>query len=506
MPRTLTCLSLLLGCGLLLAANRLTDRPAKSDLPLGEAQNYAQQLNFAINEVVKTYVRPAQPSDRDARTPTGKDLAGAALEGLYEAARVPMPASLSARVQKAANEQQLVELIGQTRQSLGNPEGLRGSSALLVSLRSMTRLLDAHSVVVSGEEVDRGAANDLNQGVGLEVKPGAVPLTVTAVAPGGPAQRAGIRPGDRITHIDGRQADTVRWVQTQARLGNGAVIVQASTARHRVELTLLRPGTKGPRKVTLEQQDFRPETVLGVARKDDNSWDYLVDKRHKIAHVRLATLTQGTTDELAGVLTSLKAEGMRGLILDLRWCPGGFLDQAVEVPRLFLSRGTVCTFKGRDDPRTAKAGHGDFVDFPMVVLVNGETSGGAELIAAALQDNKRAAVAGQRTLGKASVQTMLPMPVNNTYIKVTSGVFVRPNGKNLHRFPDSKPADDWGVRPDAKLEFRVSADLGRQLREAWLLQTLRPGSSNEALLLDDPEKDPQRQAALEGLLFNLFSR
>ena len=97
------------------------------------------------------------------------------------------------------------------------------------------------------------------------------------------------------------------------------------------------------------------------------------------------------------------------------------------------------------------------------------------------------------------MQIVLPLPDNN-YLKVTSGVFVRPNGKNLHRFPDSKPADDWGVHPDPKLECRMSPDLGRQLREAWLLQTLRPGSSNEALLLDDPEKDPQRQAALDGVL------
>jgi len=500
MQRTLTCLSLLLFGGLVLAASRLTDGHAKSDLPMAEAQSYAQQLNYVIagqSGIVNSYV---PPTDRDASPPSGKDLAAAALEGLYEAARVPMPASLPARVQKTANEQELVELLAQTRRGLGNPEALRGSNALLVSVRAMTRRLDPYSVVVSGEEVDRGAVNDVSQGVGLEVKPGTVPLTVATVAPGGPAQRAGIRPGDRITHIDGRRADTVDWIRTQVRLGEGGVVVQATSATQRVGLTLVRPGSTGPRKVTLESQTFRPETVLGVARKEDNSWDYLIDHKEKIAHVRLATLAHGTADELAGVLTALKAEGLRGLILDLRWCPGGFLDQAVEVPRLFLSGGTICTFKGRDDRRTAKAGHGDFADFPMVVLVNGETSGGAELIAAALQDNQRAAVAGQRTLGKASVQILVPLPVNNSYLKVTSGVFVRPNGKNLHRFPNSKPADDWGVRPDPKLECRMSADLGRQLREAWLLQTLRPGSSNEALLLDDPEKDPQRQAALDGVL------
>src|SRR5262249_42546930 len=118
---------------------------------------------------------------------------------------------------------------------------------------------------------------------------------------------------------------------------------------------------------------------------------------------------------------------------------------------------------------------------------------------AALQDNNRAVVAGQRTLGKASVQSMMALPAGGMGFKLTTGTFQRPNGKNLHRFPDSKPSDDWGVIPDSKYEFRVSADLSRKLQEWWLLQTLRPGSSNEALPLDDPVADPQQQAALKML-------
>jgi carboxyl-terminal processing protease len=84
-------------------------------------------------------------------------------------------------------------------------------------------------------------------------------------------------------------------------------------------------------------------------------------------------------------------------------------------------------------------------------------------------------------------------------LKLTSGTFERPSGKNLHRFPDSKPADDWGVRPDADGECRVSPELGRRLREWWGRQSLRPGASNERLPLDDPSADPQRQAAVEAV-------
>jgi C-terminal processing protease CtpA/Prc len=109
-------------------------------------------------------------------------------------------------------------------------------------------------------------------------------------------------------------------------------------------------------------------------------------------------------------------------------------------------------------------------------------------------------VAGQRTLGKASIQTMLGLPVPDAGLKLTSGTFLRPSGKNLHRFPDSRSGDDWGVRPDAKAECRQSPELNRQLKEWWMLQTLRPGTSNEALPLDDPGADPQRETARQALL------
>jgi carboxyl-terminal processing protease len=102
-------------------------------------------------------------------------------------------------------------------------------------------------------------------------------------------------------------------------------------------------------------------------------------------------------------------------------------------------------------------------------------------------------------LGKGSVQTPRPVPGGAFFMKLTTGTFLRPSGKNMHRFADSKPADDWGVRPDAGLESRVSPTLGKQLKEWWLLQTLRPGPATEILPLDDPCHDPQRQDAVQAL-------
>jgi carboxyl-terminal processing protease len=212
-------------------------------------------------------------------------------------------------------------------------------------------------------------------------------------------------------------------------------------------------------------------------------------------------LSEGTGEELEEVLIRLQAQGIRGLILDLRWNPGGYFNEAIASARLFLGEELITRVKTLREHReyTGKRDV-NFLNFAMIVLVNGQTSGGAELMAAAFQDNNRALVAGQRTLGKASVQTTKPLRVANLGIKLTSGTFIRPSGKNLHRWPDSGRIDEWGVLPDPKLEFRISADADRQLREWYLWQTLRPGPSKEVLPLDDPAADPQRQAAWKALV------
>jgi carboxyl-terminal processing protease len=218
--------------------------------------------------------------------------------------------------------------------------------------------------------------------------------------------------------------------------------------------------------------------------------------------VRLAALGNGTAAEVREVVAGLRAAGMRGLILDVRWCPGGYLREAVNVAALFLGECNVATVRtrGEEDKLFPSTAENKFLDFPLIVLVNGETSGGGELIAAALQDHQRAEVGGQRTVGKASIQSMVPLPISGAGLKLTTGTFVRPSGKNLHHFPESKLSDDWGVRPDERLELRVSAELNRQLKEWWLQQTLRPGRSREVLPLDDPLADPVRFVAVKVLL------
>jgi carboxyl-terminal processing protease len=493
----------------LITSSPAADAPKK--IADTEAANYARNLDYAINIITEDYFRQV------SRT----DLITAALTGMYESAGVPAPASLKTEIQAAKDDQAQVRLLQETRKNknLSEVEALKGSNALIVSVRAMCKSLDPHTSLISGRELLGGEREEATQGFGLELADDIAawvvswtpdknvePLRVKNVLPGSPAQRAGIRPEDLITHVNGRPPDLQGLVNLIQWKPKDLIPDRPPhpSSRHEtdsIEVTVHRPSSKKTWNAQLTPAAFRAETIWGVMRRPDNSWDYMLDRDRQIALVRVGSLSEGTSEELEYELGRLQAQGIRGLILDLRWNPGGYFNEAIASARLFLGEELITRVKTRNGMDREYTGKRDvnFLNFAMIVLVNGQTSGGAELIAAALQDNHRALVAGQRTLGKASVQTTKALRVANLGIKLTSGTFIRPSGKNLHRFPESRRTDEWGVLPEPKLEFRISPDLDRQLREWYLWQTLRPGADKEVLPLDDPAADPQRYAAWKAL-------
>jgi carboxyl-terminal processing protease len=500
MSMQLTFMVILLQTTLALATPLPDTAPPKPKLPEdGRSEAlFACQVLDLCNQVNANYVRPV----------TRIQLLKTALAGLYEAARLPVPPRLVAEIETTVTDQQLGVLINRVRTEVAGAEDLEGRNPLVICCQAVAHSLDPHSVVVTGEEQRRSLGLEQEGlGVGLEVTEhhGGPFAVVKTVHPGSPAQRAGLRPGDRITRFNGH-AMTELTDDLIFRLLNPDPftmdpLVPSPAAPETIVLTYERPGRPLTTTLTLRTERFQVEYVQGVAREDNHNWNFMADAHGGLAHVRLASLGKGSACELGDALARLQEDGMHGLILDLRWCPGGYLDEAVTVASLFLRDGVIARVKMR--VREVEAHEcktpGPFATLPLVVLVNGETSGGAELIAAALQDHHRAIIVGQRTLGKASVQTPLHLNVSQVGLRLTTGTFLRPSGKNLNRFPDSKDDDDWGVHPDGDHECRVSADLSRTLRQWWLLQTLRPGGSMERLPLDDPTGDPQRQAALEAL-------
>ncbi|NBO91956.1 MAG: S41 family peptidase [Planctomycetia bacterium] len=290
-------------------------------------------------------------------------------------------------------------------------------------------------------------------------------LTVISPMLGTPAYEAGILAGDTIVKIDGKPTDAMRT--------NEAVDSIQGKPGSSVTLTILREGFAEPRDYRVERAVIKVPTVQGDIRRADDGkqWEWFVDKPNDIAYIRISTFGKNTAAELREVVLQLEKDGARGLILDLRNNPGGLLKAAVEVSDLFLSAGMIVSTKGRnykDESYHAKA-EGTLMsepgkEIPIAVLVNRFSASASEIVSAALQDNKRAVIIGERTYGKGSVQNIILMENDSSALKLTTASYWRPSGKNIHRFPDKKDfeaakitdPDEWGVRPDTGLEVKLT--------------------------------------------------
>jgi carboxyl-terminal processing protease len=191
---------------------------------------------------------------------------------------------------------------------------------------------------------------------------------------------------------------------------------------------------------------------------------------------------------------------MKGLVLDLRFCPGGMLTSSIDVAQMLLERGDIVSIKGRDlSEQTMRAdGRALLGQTPLVVLVNEQTASGGEILAGALKENKRAVVIGSRTLGKGSVQTVVNLGGEKGAIKLTTGQLYLPGGRMIQKTPTAK---EWGVDPDDGFYFRLSAQqlfaLGERFKQRQLLDQAPAPKSRE------DSADLQLAAALKTMMAKL---
>jgi carboxyl-terminal processing protease len=283
--------------------------------------------------------------------------------------------------------------------------------------------------------------------------------------PGTPAYRAGVLSGDVIMEVEGES--------TEGYTVEDAVKKLKGKAGEEVTIGVMHKGSDSIEQIKLVREVIQVATVLGDRYLANGTWDFMLDDDSKIGYVRLTHFSRRTGEELRDAMEQLQSKGMKGLVLDLRFNPGGLLSEAVEVCDLFLEKGTIVSTKGRNVPERSWEAHapGTYSGFPMAVLVNRYSASASEIVSACLQDNDRAVVVGERSWGKGSVQNVIDLGGGASALKLTTASYLRPNGHNIHRFPDSKEEDEWGVKPNEGLTVRFSDEemrdylIGRRKRD-----------------------------------------
>ncbi len=325
------------------------------------------------------------------------------------------------------------------------------------AMKGMVRTLDPHS-----EFLDPAAYHDLQDdtegqfgGLGLYVTVRSNYVTVVTPMEDTPGFRAGILAGDRIIKINGEDAVKMPLEDAVKRL-RGKPGTQ-------VTMTIQRPSSGMVKNFTLTRAVIQLKMLEDINGKEEFPLN-----DDKIGYVCITQFGDNTGDELEAALRKLQAQGMKALILDLRWDPGGLLDEAVNVCQKFLPRGQlIVSTEGRDPAQNSvrwAAGRGDELHgMPIVVLVNLSSASASEIVTGCLQDLHRAIILGEKTFGKGSVQSIFPLE-DGSALKLTTAKYYTPSHRVIH---------EHGITPD--IVVPLSDD------EEAVLQYIRPPGGLEPL-------------------------
>ncbi|UXI68627.1 S41 family peptidase [Tahibacter amnicola] len=310
------------------------------------------------------------------------------------------------------------------------------------AIKGLLSGLDPHSEYLTQRQLTELTEDTSGSyaGLGLEVLTVDGLLRVVAPIDDTPAERGGIKPGDVITRIDGKTVT--------AENVNDSVDLLRGHPGSSITLTVMHEGADEPADITLKRETIKVSSVRA-------NW-----LEPGYAYLRVAQFQEDTGAELKRKLGKLKAKlkgkdaALRGVVLDLRSNPGGLLTAAVEVSDAFLESGTIVSTRGRlnENDLAFSATAGDMTDgAPLVILVDKGTASAAEIVAGALKDNHRGVILGQRTFGKGSVQTVLPLDDGHA-VKITTARYYTPSGTSIQA---------TGIVPDIELR-----DLKLTLRDS----------------------------------------
>lgn len=346
---------------------------------------------------------------------------------------------------------------------------------------------------LTGEYVGIGASVNISEGY----------LNIVSPLEDSPAYRAGLMADDKVTEIDGQS--------TKDRPIDECIDRLMGEPGTKVTLTVDRKGEKLTFEITRDR--IKTRSVKGYHRsgEDPSAWDYVMDPQRGIAYVRLTQFTPKCSDELLAALKAAGADSgkVKGLVLDLRFNPGGLLDEAEKIADFFLEDGVIVSTRGRAYPEVVRKAEkpGTLPTFPMVVLLNGQSASESEVLAGALVENDRAIAVGQRSFGKGSVQSVVELPSGQgSELKITEQGYYLPSGRSLTRKDDSA---SWGVDPTEGFYVPVTDDeliaMFEVRRQQEILHAKAGATRSEGERWNDPDwvltalKDKQLAAAVRAV-------
>ena len=363
------------------------------------------------------------------------------------------------------------------RQDYVDPNKIGYKDLTYSALRGMLGSLDPHSQFMQPTDFrdmqDETRSEFGGLGIVVSTKDGVI--TVVSPMEDTPGFRAGILPGDQILRINGTTTEKMSL--------QDAIDLLRGDPGQKVTLTIFRPSNKDTKDYVLQREIIKVASV-----KDSKILDQSITGSFKIGYLRITQFNEPTAQELAQKLNELQAKGMQALIVDLRYNPGGLLTSAVDVCGLFLPPKTMVVYtEGRDASQrreyaTAKS-EKQRSNFPMVLLVNGGSASGSEIVAGALKDLNRAILVGETTFGKGSVQSVIQLP-DGSALRLTTAKYYTPSKQVIH---------EKGITPNIKAS--LSPD---QERALLLRRRDGPLSADEQKIVNE-QKDPQLDRAVDAL-------
>lgn len=437
------------------------------------AETYAKNVMKAVELVRSRYVKEKKASE----------LVVGAIKGMYQRLDVTMPKEVEESLKglEDASREKLIDTLAAARVQLGRREDLAEDKDVDTSVLMMLASLNDPYTTFYDREMIKKADSQLRgqfRGVGIQIRRDLVRDGLLVVSPikGSPAYKAGIKAGDLIVEIR-RDSDpngkplpegAPKVISTKGMKTEQAIELILGKPPVPITLMVQREGEKELKEFVIPRGVVSVETVLGVKRDKNDDWDFYIDPEKKIGYICLTQFSPTSFDDLKDAVEKLKKSGLKGLVIDLRYNPGGLLDIAVDICDLFIEDGLIVSVR----PRVGRTvdyhdrGIAKHTDFPIAVLINGFSASAAEILSACLQDYGRAVIIGERSYGKGSVQSIERFPTTGGQIKLTTARYFPPLGRNIDKLSSGgKDEDEWGVRPDKGYEVKLSREEKQELAD-----------------------------------------